>query len=187
MLKDFKAFVMRGNVLDLAVAVVVGGAFSKIVTSFVDDVLMPPLGLLLGLLPGLTFLLHFLLKLLNLLLLGSEGIFQRLDVLQSYSRLGRPGCRLFDSGFSRSLRHQRSGQQRNYAPPENALHHFSFCLWVWQRTRRIEFVPQSYGRRRLHRSCAATNTTRLEAEAQLVDRPVLLEYRIFYIRSVTGW
>ena len=42
MLKDFKAFVMRGNVLDLAVAVVVGGAFSKIVTSFVDDVLMPP-------------------------------------------------------------------------------------------------------------------------------------------------
>ena len=48
MLKDFKAFVMRGNVLDLAVAVVVGGAFSKIVTSFVDDVLMPPLGLLLS-------------------------------------------------------------------------------------------------------------------------------------------
>ena len=48
MLKDFKAFVMRGNVLDLAVAVVVGGAFNKIVTSFVDDVLMPPLGLLLG-------------------------------------------------------------------------------------------------------------------------------------------
>ena len=40
MLKDFKAFVMRGNVLDLAVAVVVGGAFNKIVTSFVDDVLM---------------------------------------------------------------------------------------------------------------------------------------------------
>ncbi|HET6896820.1 MAG TPA: large conductance mechanosensitive channel protein MscL [Vicinamibacteria bacterium] len=48
MLKDFKAFVMRGNVLDLAVAVVVGGAFNKIVTSFVDDILMPPLGLLLG-------------------------------------------------------------------------------------------------------------------------------------------
>jgi large conductance mechanosensitive channel len=48
MLRDFKAFVMRGNVLDLAVAVVVGGAFGKIVTSFVDDVLMPPIGLLLG-------------------------------------------------------------------------------------------------------------------------------------------
>lgn len=48
MLKDFKAFVMRGNVVDLAVAVVIGGAFGKIVTSFVNDILMPPLGLLLG-------------------------------------------------------------------------------------------------------------------------------------------
>ena len=47
MLKDFKAFVMRGNVLDLAVAVILGAAFGKIVTSFVDDLLMPPLGLLL--------------------------------------------------------------------------------------------------------------------------------------------
>jgi large conductance mechanosensitive channel len=46
--KDFKAFVMRGNVVDLAVAVVIGGAFGKIVTSFVNDILMPPLGLLLG-------------------------------------------------------------------------------------------------------------------------------------------
>jgi large conductance mechanosensitive channel len=48
MLKDFKTFITRGNVLDLAVAVVIGGAFGKVVTSFVDDVLMPPLGLLLG-------------------------------------------------------------------------------------------------------------------------------------------
>ena len=48
MLNDFKAFVMRGNVLDLAVAVVLGAAFGKIVASFVDDLLMPPLGLLLG-------------------------------------------------------------------------------------------------------------------------------------------
>ena len=47
MLKDFKAFVMRGNVLDLAVAVILGAAFGKIVTSFVEDLLMPPLGLLL--------------------------------------------------------------------------------------------------------------------------------------------
>jgi large conductance mechanosensitive channel len=47
-LKDFKAFVMRGNVLDLAVAVILGAAFGKIVTSFVDDLLMPPLGLLVG-------------------------------------------------------------------------------------------------------------------------------------------
>jgi large conductance mechanosensitive channel len=47
-LKDFKAFAMRGNVIDLAVAVIIGGAFGKIVTSFVNDILMPPLGLLLG-------------------------------------------------------------------------------------------------------------------------------------------
>lgn len=47
-LKDFKAFAMRGNVIDLAVAVIIGGAFGKIVTSFVNDILMPPIGLLLG-------------------------------------------------------------------------------------------------------------------------------------------
>jgi large conductance mechanosensitive channel len=48
MLKEFKAFVMRGNVLDLAVAVIIGGAFGKIVSSLVNDVLMPPIGLLVG-------------------------------------------------------------------------------------------------------------------------------------------
>jgi large conductance mechanosensitive channel len=48
MLKEFKAFVMRGNVLDLAVAVIIGGAFGKIVTSLVSDVLMPPIGLIAG-------------------------------------------------------------------------------------------------------------------------------------------
>lgn len=48
MLKEFRAFIMRGNVLDLAVAVIIGAAFGKIVTSFVNDVLMPPIGLLLG-------------------------------------------------------------------------------------------------------------------------------------------
>ena len=48
MLKEFKAFVMRGNVLDLAIAVILGAAFGKIVTSFTNDVLMPPLGLALG-------------------------------------------------------------------------------------------------------------------------------------------
>jgi large conductance mechanosensitive channel len=48
MLKEFKSFAMRGNVLDLAVAVIIGGAFGKIVTSFVNDVIMPPIGLLLG-------------------------------------------------------------------------------------------------------------------------------------------
>jgi large conductance mechanosensitive channel len=48
MWKDFKAFIMRGNVVDLAVAVVIGGAFGTIVKSLVDDIIMPPIGLLLG-------------------------------------------------------------------------------------------------------------------------------------------
>ena len=48
MIKEFKDFVMRGNVVDLAVAVIIGGAFGRIVTSFVEDVLMPPIGLALG-------------------------------------------------------------------------------------------------------------------------------------------
>jgi len=48
MLKDFRAFLMRGNVVDLAVAVVIGAAFGAIVTSFVKDVLTPPIGLVLG-------------------------------------------------------------------------------------------------------------------------------------------
>ena len=48
MLKEFKAFVMRGNVLDLAVAVIIGAAFGPIITSLVNDVVMPPIGLVLG-------------------------------------------------------------------------------------------------------------------------------------------
>ena len=48
MFKDFKNFVMRGNVVDLAVGVIIGTAFGKIVSSLVTDILMPPLGLLLG-------------------------------------------------------------------------------------------------------------------------------------------
>ncbi|MFH0761732.1 MAG: large-conductance mechanosensitive channel protein MscL [Bacteroidota bacterium] len=48
LMKDFKNFAMKGNVIDLAVAVIIGGAFGKIVSSLVSDVLMPPLGLLLG-------------------------------------------------------------------------------------------------------------------------------------------
>jgi large conductance mechanosensitive channel len=65
MLKEFRDFAIKGNVVDLAVAVIIGGAFGKIVTSFVSDILMPPLGLLLGnvdfanlfitLTPGKTF------------------------------------------------------------------------------------------------------------------------------------
>ncbi len=48
MLKEFKTFIMRGNVLDLAVAVIIGGVFGKIVSSLVNDILMPPIGLLVG-------------------------------------------------------------------------------------------------------------------------------------------
>ena len=48
MLKDFKAFVLRGNVLDMAVGIIIGAAFGKIVSSFVSDVLMPPIGLIAG-------------------------------------------------------------------------------------------------------------------------------------------
>lgn len=48
MLKEFKEFVMRGNVVDLAVGIIIGGAFGKIVTSLVNDILMPPIGLLMG-------------------------------------------------------------------------------------------------------------------------------------------
>ena len=48
MLKDFKAFIMKGNVLDLAVAVIIGAAFGAIVTSLVNDVIMPPIGMILG-------------------------------------------------------------------------------------------------------------------------------------------
>jgi len=48
MLKEFKEFAMRGNVVDMAVGIVIGGAFGKIVSSFVADVIMPPIGLLIG-------------------------------------------------------------------------------------------------------------------------------------------
>ena len=48
MLKEFREFIMRGNVLDLAVAVILGGVFGKIISSLVNDVIMPPIGLALG-------------------------------------------------------------------------------------------------------------------------------------------
>lgn len=48
MLQEFKAFAMRGNVVDMAVGIIIGGAFGKIVSSLVSDVIMPPIGLLLG-------------------------------------------------------------------------------------------------------------------------------------------
>lgn len=48
MLKEFKEFAMRGNVLDMAIGIIIGGAFGKIVTSFVGDILMPPISKILG-------------------------------------------------------------------------------------------------------------------------------------------
>lgn len=48
MMKEFKEFAMRGNVLDMAVGIVIGGAFGKIITSLVNDVIMPPIGIILG-------------------------------------------------------------------------------------------------------------------------------------------
>ena len=48
MLKEFKQFIMRGNVIDLAVGVIIGASFGKIVTSLVEDIIMPPLGLIVG-------------------------------------------------------------------------------------------------------------------------------------------
>ena len=56
MLKEFKTFIMRGNVLDLAIAVIIGAAFGKIVTSLTDDVLMPVIGKIFG---GLDFSSYF--------------------------------------------------------------------------------------------------------------------------------
>ncbi len=48
MLKEFKEFAMRGNVVDLAIGVIIGGAFGKIITSLVNDIIMPPIGMLIG-------------------------------------------------------------------------------------------------------------------------------------------
>ncbi len=48
MFKEFKEFIMRGSVLDLAIGVIIGGAFGKIVSSLVNDIIMPPIGMLLG-------------------------------------------------------------------------------------------------------------------------------------------
>ncbi len=48
MFKEFKEFVNRGNMMDLAIGIIIGAAFGKIITSFVSDILMPPIGLVLG-------------------------------------------------------------------------------------------------------------------------------------------
>jgi len=71
MFKEFKEFAMKGNVLDMAVGIIIGAAFGKIVSSFVADVLMPPLGLLMG---GVDFA--------NKFLTLKGGAFETLDAAQ---------------------------------------------------------------------------------------------------------
>jgi large conductance mechanosensitive channel len=66
MLKEFKAFAMRGNVMDMAIGIIIGGAFGKIVSSLVTDVIMPPIGILMG---GVDFS-----NLAITLKQGSEGV-----------------------------------------------------------------------------------------------------------------
>lgn len=68
MLKEFKEFAMRGNVLDMAIGIIIGGAFGKIISSFVADILMPPIGKLMG---NVDFT--------NLFLNLSDGSYETLD------------------------------------------------------------------------------------------------------------
>lgn len=55
MLKEFKEFAMKGTVMDMAFGIIIGAAFGRIVTSFVNDIIMPPMGLLLGRLISMTY------------------------------------------------------------------------------------------------------------------------------------
>ncbi len=87
MLQDFKAFIMRGNVLDLAVAVIIGAAFNKIVTSLTEDVIMPIIGKIFG---GLDFSSYFVL--LSPVPAGYSGS------LTDYAALKKAGVALFGYG-----------------------------------------------------------------------------------------
>ena len=58
MLKEFREFAVKGNAIDMAVGIIIGGAFGKIVTSLVNDIIMPPLGLLLGRIPFADLAIH---------------------------------------------------------------------------------------------------------------------------------
>ncbi len=87
MLREFRAFIARGNVLDLAVAVVIGGAFSKIVASLTDDLLMPLIGVVTG---GADFSSHF-------VLLGSVPA-KYAGSLSDYAALKKAGAALFGWG-----------------------------------------------------------------------------------------
>ena len=88
MLKEFKAFVMRGNVLDLAIAVIIGAAFGKIVTSLTEDVLMPLIGKVFG---GLDFSGYF-------LILSPEKVPAALRGSSDYAALKKAGVPLLGYG-----------------------------------------------------------------------------------------
>jgi large conductance mechanosensitive channel len=88
MLKEFKAFVMRGNVLDLAVAVIIGAAFGKIVASLTDDILMPIIGKVFG---GLDFSGYF-------LILSADKVPPALQGSTDYAALKKAGVPLLGYG-----------------------------------------------------------------------------------------
>jgi len=88
MINDFKAFIMRGNVLDLAVAVIIGAAFGKIVTSLTEDVLMPIIGRIFG---GLDFSSYF-------FVLSPSKVPQALVGSTDYAALKRAGVPLLGYG-----------------------------------------------------------------------------------------
>ncbi|MBV9840543.1 MAG: large conductance mechanosensitive channel protein MscL [Sphingomonadaceae bacterium] len=88
MLKEFKAFIMRGNVLDLAVAVIIGAAFGKIVTSLTEDVLMPLIGKVFG---GLDFSSYF-------VILAPEKVPAALQGSTDYAALKKAGVPLLGYG-----------------------------------------------------------------------------------------
>ncbi|THD36214.1 MAG: large conductance mechanosensitive channel protein MscL [Sphingomonas sp.] len=88
MFKEFKAFIMRGNVMDLAIAVIIGAAFGKIVTSLTDDILMPLIGKIFG---GLDFSSYF-------LVLNPEKVPAALAGSTDYAALKKAGVPLLGYG-----------------------------------------------------------------------------------------
>src|SRR5438094_9560704 len=88
MLKDFRAFIAKGNVLDLAVAVIIGAAFGKIVTSLTDDIIMPLIGKLFG---GLDFSSHF-------VVLNADKVPPALAGSTDYAALKKAGVPLLGYG-----------------------------------------------------------------------------------------
>lgn len=88
MFKEFKAFVMRGNVMDLAIAVIIGAAFGRIVTSLTDDIIMPLIGKLFG---GLDFASHF-------IVLNPEKVPTALAGSTDYAALKKAGVPLLGYG-----------------------------------------------------------------------------------------